>query len=250
MAFAVSPTARLPLGPPQRTGLHDDAYSGFTHVADRAIASAPLRTRPLDHARGHRYQGPRRLPGPDSHRQAIVNLSLLRHVVLLFLMAPKQSRRTADDAAVRFRESGALNELVECAFAQAWQDLSGEGAEQVWGGGGLGSLGLLLECLGLAVGAAAAAVGGRPVRLVFQQLAAVGAGVWWEEGGRGGGLEAGAGSPFAPGERCSQRDAVPVSPAMCSSSEPPGQVGSPGRPERPSIWSRSPSASPLGWITV
>ena len=38
MAFAVSPTARLPLGPPQRTGLHDDAYSGFTHVADRAIA--------------------------------------------------------------------------------------------------------------------------------------------------------------------------------------------------------------------
>ena len=95
MAFAVSPTARLPLGPPQRTGLHDDAYSGFTHVADRAIASAPLRTRPLDHARGHRYQGPRRLPGPDSHRQAIVNLSLLRHVVLHFLMAPKQSRRTA-----------------------------------------------------------------------------------------------------------------------------------------------------------
>ena len=95
MAFAVSPTARLPLGPPQRTGLHDDAYSGFTHVADRAIASAPLRTRPLDHARGHRYQGPRRLPGPDSHRQAIVNLSLLRHAVLLFLMAPEQSRRTA-----------------------------------------------------------------------------------------------------------------------------------------------------------
>src|ERR1019366_6569820 len=56
--------------------------------------SAPLRTRPLDHARGHRYQGPRRLPGPDSHRQAIVNLSLLRHTVLLFLMTPEQSRRT------------------------------------------------------------------------------------------------------------------------------------------------------------
>jgi hypothetical protein len=82
------------LAHPQRTGLHNDAYSGFTHVADRATASAPLRTRPLDHARGHRYQGPRRLPGPDSHRQAIVNLSLLRHVVLLFLMAPEQSRRT------------------------------------------------------------------------------------------------------------------------------------------------------------
>ena len=39
-------------------------------------------------------RGPRRLPGPDSHRQAIVNLSLLRHVVLLVLMAPEQSRRT------------------------------------------------------------------------------------------------------------------------------------------------------------
>ena len=47
------------------------------HVADRTIAHAPLRTRPLDHARGHHYQGPRRLPGPDSHRQAALNLSLL-----------------------------------------------------------------------------------------------------------------------------------------------------------------------------
>src|SRR5439155_24702907 len=34
------------------------------------------RTRPLDHARGLRYRGPRRLPGPDSHRQAALNLSL------------------------------------------------------------------------------------------------------------------------------------------------------------------------------
>ena len=56
--------------------------------------SAPLRTRSLDHARGHFYQEPRRLPGPDSHRQAALNLSLLRHVVLLSLMAPEQSRRT------------------------------------------------------------------------------------------------------------------------------------------------------------
>jgi hypothetical protein len=40
------------------------------------------------------YRGPRRLPGPDSHRQAAPNLSLLRHVALLFLMAPEQSRRT------------------------------------------------------------------------------------------------------------------------------------------------------------
>ncbi len=60
-----------------QAGSLDDACSGFTHVADRTVASAPLRTRPLDHARGHHYRGPRRLPGPDSHRQAILNLSLL-----------------------------------------------------------------------------------------------------------------------------------------------------------------------------
>ena len=41
------------------------------------------------HARGHRYRGPRRLPGPDSHRQAIPNLSLgLCHERLLSLMRP------------------------------------------------------------------------------------------------------------------------------------------------------------------
>ena len=88
-------TGSAPLLPSGRTGPLDDAYSGFTHVADLRIASTPLRTRPLDHARGHRYQGPRRLPGPDSHRQAIVNLSLLRHVDLHFLIAPEQSRRAS-----------------------------------------------------------------------------------------------------------------------------------------------------------
>jgi len=62
--------------PSTRNGSLDDACSGFTHVADRTVASTPLRTRPLDHARGHRYQGPGHLLGPDSHRQAILNLSL------------------------------------------------------------------------------------------------------------------------------------------------------------------------------
>jgi hypothetical protein len=76
MAFAVIEPARLPLDTPERTDPLDDAYSGFTHVADRAVAHALLRTQPLDHARGHHYQGPRRLPGPDSHRQAASNLSL------------------------------------------------------------------------------------------------------------------------------------------------------------------------------
>ena len=77
-----------------QAGHLNDAYSGFTHVADRAIDPAPLRTRPLDHARGLHYQGPRHLPGPDSHRQAALNLSPLRHVDLPFFMAPRQSRRT------------------------------------------------------------------------------------------------------------------------------------------------------------
>ena len=66
-----------PCPAPNRAGHSDDAYSGFTRVADRTFAHAPLRTRPLDHARGHRYRGPRRLPGPDSNRQAVPNLSLL-----------------------------------------------------------------------------------------------------------------------------------------------------------------------------
>ena len=87
MAFTVVQPARHPLFPPAG-GTFDDAYSGFTRVADRTVAHALLRTRPLDHARGHHYQGPRRLPGPDSHRQAALNLSLLRHVDHPFFMTP------------------------------------------------------------------------------------------------------------------------------------------------------------------
>jgi hypothetical protein len=75
--------------PPTRNGSLDDACSGFTHVADRTVASTPLRTRPLDHARGHRYRGPGHLPEPDSHRQAILNLSLgLRHDELPLIKRP------------------------------------------------------------------------------------------------------------------------------------------------------------------
>ena len=87
-------TGSAPSFPHLAAGLSDDACSGFTCVADRTVDSAPLRTRPLGHARELHYRGPRRLPGPDSHRQAALNLSLLRHVVPLFLMAPEQSRRT------------------------------------------------------------------------------------------------------------------------------------------------------------
>jgi hypothetical protein len=88
--------------------LSDDACSGFTCVADRAVDPAPLRTRPLGHARGLHYRGPRRLPGPDSHRQAALNLSLLGHADLLFLMAPEQSRRTRPTQQRAGASSGAV----------------------------------------------------------------------------------------------------------------------------------------------
>ena len=105
VAFAVEEPARHPLSR-LAAELSNDACSGFTCVADRAIAPAPLRTRPLGHARGLHYRGPRRLPGPDSHRQAALNLSLLRHVVLLHLMAPDQSRRTRPSQHARRRVVG------------------------------------------------------------------------------------------------------------------------------------------------
>jgi hypothetical protein len=98
---------------PAKGGPLDDACSGFTHVADRAVASTPLRTRPLDHARGHRYQGPRRLPGPDSHRQAILNLSLgLRHVELLSITRPSSLGALHKSGTERVRSRSSLAEAA------------------------------------------------------------------------------------------------------------------------------------------
>jgi hypothetical protein len=94
VAFAVDEPARLPLPRPDGAGLPDDARSGLTRVADRAVASAPLRTRPLDHARGPRYRGPRHLPGPHTHRQAAPNLSLLMSRQTPFRHGTEQSRPT------------------------------------------------------------------------------------------------------------------------------------------------------------
>jgi hypothetical protein len=94
MAFADPAPARH-LSPARGRDLLDDACSGFTRVADRTVASAPLRTRPLDHARGPRYRGPGRLPGPDSHRQTALSLSLGYVMIISSLfMTPEQSGRT------------------------------------------------------------------------------------------------------------------------------------------------------------
>jgi len=53
----------------------DDA-AGFTSCCGLVSCPAPLRTRPLDHARGLHYRGPWRLPGPDLHRLAVLSFSL------------------------------------------------------------------------------------------------------------------------------------------------------------------------------
>ena len=59
----------------QSTDRRNDA-AGFTSCCGLVSCSAPLRTRPLDHARGLYYRGPWRLPGPDSHRLAALSLSI------------------------------------------------------------------------------------------------------------------------------------------------------------------------------
>ena len=100
VAFALRGPARLPLCPARKAGPLNDAYSGLHSRCRPHDCSAPLRTRPLDHARGLHYQGPRRLPGPDSHRQAALNLSLLRHVDLPFFMAPRAVSAHSSIAAV------------------------------------------------------------------------------------------------------------------------------------------------------
>jgi hypothetical protein len=74
MAFALWERARLLLLH-QTMDRRNDA-AGFTSCCGLVSCSVPLRTRSLDHARGHHYRGPWRLPGPDSHRQAALSLSL------------------------------------------------------------------------------------------------------------------------------------------------------------------------------
>jgi hypothetical protein len=74
MAFALREQARLLLVRLSADRRNDAA--GFTSCCGLVSCSAPLRTRPLDHARGLRYRGPWRLPGPDLHRLAALSLSL------------------------------------------------------------------------------------------------------------------------------------------------------------------------------
>jgi hypothetical protein len=65
-------------------------------VADRQFASTPLRTRHFGRPRGFRYQGPWRLPGPDSHRLVVVSFSL-GYVMIAPLQSGRPSRWTHRD---------------------------------------------------------------------------------------------------------------------------------------------------------
>jgi hypothetical protein len=82
----------------QQVARHNDA-AGFASCCGPASRSTPLRTRPHGHARGFLYQGPWCLPGPDSHRQAVLSFSL-SYVMTTSLLSQRPSRwahrRSAD----------------------------------------------------------------------------------------------------------------------------------------------------------
>jgi hypothetical protein len=68
--------------------MHDDAL-GFALAADWSVATSSMRCRRSASTPGSRptpgasYPGPWRLPGPDSHRLAILSLSLGYIILLL-----------------------------------------------------------------------------------------------------------------------------------------------------------------------
>jgi hypothetical protein len=74
MAFTLEEQARLLLDP--RMWVRRNDAAGFTSCCGLVSRSVPLRTPPLDDARGPHYRGPWRLPGPDSHRLAALSFSL------------------------------------------------------------------------------------------------------------------------------------------------------------------------------
>jgi hypothetical protein len=74
MAFALEEQARLLLDP--RSRVRRDDAAGFTSCCGLVSRSVPLRTPPLDDARGPHYRGPWHLPEPDFHRLAALSLSL------------------------------------------------------------------------------------------------------------------------------------------------------------------------------
>jgi hypothetical protein len=79
MAFAVKVPARLPLGRLRGFLLRRRRLRFMLRTGQLPPPSwdvvAPLRRRDLAQRREPRYQGPWRLPGPDSHRLAALSLS-------------------------------------------------------------------------------------------------------------------------------------------------------------------------------
>ena len=106
--------------------------TGHSPPPQRGVV-APLRRRPLDRRREPRYQGPWRLPGPDSHRLAALNLSLgLRHII--------KPPMTGVPSCWTHTSSGKTLDLGVCGcfggFWLCWR-VSGDG-----GSGCLGALGV------------------------------------------------------------------------------------------------------------
>ena len=93
MAFTKSTQARHLLHPDVTAGSLDDA-ADFASCCGPAIRSTPLRPRPLNRTRRLHYQGPWRLPGPDSHRLAIESLRSLRHDNSFAVKAQRAAGRT------------------------------------------------------------------------------------------------------------------------------------------------------------
>ena len=133
----------------RRTASHDAA--GFTSCCGLVSCSTPLRTPPLDDARGLHYRGPWRLPGPDSHRPAALSLSL-SYVTTTSLSSWRPSCWTHPDcraripggrcpqppARGRFQGSGSTQRLQRAAL-----DTPGLGARHSPSGGegdGLGGV--------------------------------------------------------------------------------------------------------------
>ena len=97
--------------------------AGFTSRYGLISCSTPLRTPPLDDARGPHYRGPWRLPGPDSHRLAALSLSL-SYVTTTSLSSWRPSCWTHSEFRVRIsrlRASGIAGSSARSAPVCLWR---------------------------------------------------------------------------------------------------------------------------------